>query len=98
MYTHIFLVTSVRGIDFPPQMAANAGLRVFGAKRPLPAFFIAAAFFFEAADMFFLLWVFLKLVSFFNVAFVTVFFVVFVTVVLAVVFFVVVVISIKERT
>merc|ERR1719379_827673 len=35
MYTQIFLVTSVRGIDFPPQTAANAGLRVFGAKSPL---------------------------------------------------------------
>merc|ERR1719159_1405907 len=42
MYTQIFLVTSVRGIDFPPQTAANAGLRVFGAKSPFPAFFIAA--------------------------------------------------------
>merc|ERR1719379_2068575 len=41
MYTQIFLVTSVRGIDFPPQTAANAGLRVFGAKSPFPAFFIA---------------------------------------------------------
>merc|ERR1719158_510794 len=36
MYTQIFLVTSVRGIDFPPQTAANAGLRVFGAKSPFP--------------------------------------------------------------
>merc|ERR1719335_1816207 len=36
MYTQIFLVTSVRGIDFPPQTAANAGLRVFGAKSPTP--------------------------------------------------------------
>merc|ERR1719156_439284 len=43
MYTQIFLVTSVRGIDFPPQTAANAGLRVFGAKSPTPFFFIAAA-------------------------------------------------------
>merc|ERR1719443_83965 len=42
MYTQIFLVTSVRGIDFPPQTAANAGLRVFGAKSPTPFFFIAA--------------------------------------------------------
>merc|ERR1719379_1730464 len=45
MYTQIFLVTSVRGIDFPPQTAANAGLRVFGAKSPTPFFFIAAATF-----------------------------------------------------
>merc|ERR1719159_1259082 len=39
MYTQIFLVTSVRGIDFPPQTAANAGLRVFGAEKP-NAFFL----------------------------------------------------------
>merc|ERR1712139_172090 len=77
MYAQIFFVTSVRGIDFPPQMAANAGLRVFGAKRPFPAFFIAAAFFLEAADMFFLLWVFRRDVIFFKVAFVIVVFVVF---------------------
>merc|ERR1719335_1115896 len=43
MYTQIFLVTSVRGIDFPPQTATNAGLRVFGTKSPTPFFFIAAA-------------------------------------------------------
>merc|ERR1719191_2420340 len=43
MYPQIFLVPSVRGIDFPPQTAANAGLRVFGAKSPTPFFFIAAA-------------------------------------------------------
>merc|ERR1711907_705956 len=49
MYTQIFLVTSVRGIDFPPQIAANAGLRVFGAKSPTPFFFMAAAFFLPAA-------------------------------------------------
>merc|ERR1711937_658124 len=41
MYTQIFSVTSVRGIDFPPQTAANAGLRVLGAKSPTPFFFIA---------------------------------------------------------
>merc|ERR1719258_469338 len=41
MYTQIFLVTSVRGIFFPPQISANAGLRVFGAKRPTPFFFMA---------------------------------------------------------
>merc|ERR1719261_194101 len=45
MYTQIFLVTSVRGIFFPPQISANAGLRVFGAKRPTPFFFMAAATF-----------------------------------------------------
>merc|ERR1719408_381152 len=49
MYTQIFLVTSVRGIDFPPQTAANAGLRVFGAKSPTPFFFIAAATFLPEA-------------------------------------------------
>merc|ERR1719191_1974790 len=49
MYTQIFFVTSVRGIDFPPQIAANAGLRVFGAKSPTPFFFMLAAFFFPAA-------------------------------------------------
>merc|ERR1712070_1002407 len=50
MYTQIFFVTSVRGIDFPPQIAANAGLRVFGAKMPTPFFFMARAFFFAEAD------------------------------------------------
>merc|ERR1719443_1149696 len=49
MYTQIFFVTSVRGIFFPPQIAANASLRVFGAKMPTPFFFIAAAFFFPDA-------------------------------------------------
>merc|ERR1719197_2362728 len=48
MYTQIFFVTSVRGILVPPQMAANAGLRVFGAKMPFPDFFMAATFFFAA--------------------------------------------------
>merc|ERR1719214_539780 len=51
MYTQIFFVTSVRGIDFPPQIAANAGLRVFGAKSPTPFFFMAAATFLELAFM-----------------------------------------------
>merc|ERR1719207_474193 len=49
MYTQIFFVTSVRGIDFPPQIAANAGLRVFGAKSPTPFFFMAAAIFLPEA-------------------------------------------------
>merc|ERR1719460_1870947 len=49
MYTQIFLVTSVRGIDFPPQISANAGLRVFGAKSPTPFFFMAAATFLPLA-------------------------------------------------
>merc|ERR1711977_171455 len=43
MYAQTFFVTSVRGNVFAPQIAANAGLRVFGAKMPLPAFFMAAA-------------------------------------------------------
>merc|ERR1719359_2682787 len=88
MYTHIFLVTSVRGIDFPPQMAANAGLRVFGAKMPFPAFFMAATFFLAAAFL-----AFLSAVIFFNAAFVTV---VFVVVVVAAAVFVVFVISIER--
>merc|ERR1719311_1968873 len=45
MYTQIFFVTSVRGIVFPPQIAANASLSFFGAKMPTPFFFLAAAFF-----------------------------------------------------
>merc|ERR1719453_1089512 len=44
MYTQIFLVTSVLGMDFPPQISASAGLRVFGAKMPT-LFFMANAFF-----------------------------------------------------
>merc|ERR1719472_549237 len=39
MYTQMAFVTSVRGITFLPQIAANASLSFFGAKRPLPAFF-----------------------------------------------------------
>merc|ERR1719333_1872989 len=66
MYTQIFLVTSVRGMDFPPQISANAGLRVFGAKMPTPFFFMASALFA------FLPAVFFSAVIFFNVAFVTV--------------------------
>merc|ERR550514_960276 len=89
MYVQIFLVTSVRGNDFDPQMAAKAGLRVFGAKMPTPFFFMANALFFPVALWAFLPAVLFSAVIFFNVAFVTIFFV-FVTVV-------VVVISIKER-
>merc|ERR1719353_2322504 len=89
MYTQIFFVTSVRGIDFPPQTAANASLSFFGANRP-------TAFFLLAADMFFLPWRFFSAVIFFKVAFVIVVFVVFATVVFAVVL-VVVVISSEER-
>merc|ERR1719420_713385 len=49
MYTQIFFVTSVRGITFPPQIAASAGESVFGAKMPMPFFFMAATFFLAAA-------------------------------------------------
>merc|ERR1712182_76629 len=49
MYTQIFFVTYVRGIFGPPQIAANAGLRVFGAKMPTPFFFMAAAIFLQEA-------------------------------------------------
>merc|ERR1719313_2768703 len=76
MYTQIFLVTSVRGIDLPPQISANAGLRVFGAKMPTPFFFMAAAFFLALAARAFLPAVFFSAVIFFSVAFVTVVFVV----------------------
>merc|ERR1719224_307415 len=70
MYTHIFFVTSVRGIVFPPQIAANAGLRVFGAKMPIPFFFIARAFFNPAAFDAFLPAAFFSAVIFLSVAFV----------------------------
>merc|ERR1719335_551916 len=43
MYTQTFLVTSVRGRVFAPQTAASASLSFFGAKMPLPAFFMANA-------------------------------------------------------
>merc|ERR1719235_2907564 len=76
MYTQIFFVTSVRGIDFPPQIAANAGLRVFGAKSPTPFFFMAAATFFPKAFV-----VAFVIVGFFVVVVVTVVFVVVVIVI-----------------
>merc|ERR1719387_3404732 len=38
MYAQIFFVTSVRGNFFAPQIAANSGLRTFGAKMPFVAF------------------------------------------------------------
>merc|ERR1719191_203832 len=49
MYTQIFLVTSVRGAVFTPQTFANASLSFFGAKRPTPFFFMAAASFLPLA-------------------------------------------------
>merc|ERR1719486_1335673 len=89
MYTQTFLVTSVRGRPFAPQTAASASLSFFGAKMPLPAFFMANAFFLPVA-----LWAFFPIVRFsalivFNVAFVIVVFVVFATVVFATVLVVV---------
>merc|ERR1719353_1860509 len=70
MYTQIFFVTSVRGMVLPPQIAANAGLRVFGTKMPTPFFFMAAAFFLADAALAFLPAVFFSAVIFFRVAFV----------------------------
>merc|ERR1719487_753341 len=81
MYAQTFFVTSVRGNVFAPQIATNAGLRVFGAKMPFPAFFIAAARAFPAAFIAFFPAVFFSAVIFFNVALVTVVFVVFVVVI-----------------
>merc|ERR1719269_301296 len=49
MYTQIFLVTSVRGRVLAPQIFAIASLSFFGAKMPFPAFFMASAFFLDAA-------------------------------------------------
>merc|ERR1719456_783763 len=88
MYTQTFLVTSVRGRVFAPQTAASASLSFFGAKMPLPAFFMANTFFLA-----FSLWAFFPIVRFsalivFNVAFVIV---VFATVVFATVLVVVVI-------
>merc|ERR1719171_3135580 len=45
MYAQMLFVTSVRGITFLPQIAAKDSLSFFGAKMPLPAFFIANAIF-----------------------------------------------------
>merc|ERR1719502_356348 len=96
MYTQTFLVTSVRGRVFAPQTAASASLSFFGAKMPLPAFFMAAAIFFPLAfDAVFPRARF-SAVIFLSVAFVIVVFVVFATVVFATVL-VVVVIAIEGR-
>merc|ERR1712182_144499 len=80
--TQIFFVTSVRGSDFAPQIAANAGLRDFLAKMPFPAFFIARAFFFAEALLAILPAVFFAALIFFNSALVIVVFVVFTAAVL----------------
>merc|ERR1719395_240274 len=50
MYSHTFFVTSVRANDLAPQIAAKASLRLFFAKMPLPAFFMASAFFLPVSD------------------------------------------------
>merc|ERR1719164_311147 len=92
MYTQMLFVTSVRGITFLPQIAASASLSFFGAKMPLPAFFIANAFFFAALLMLVLPMRFFSAVIFFSAAFVSV---VFFVVVVGTVVFVVVVIAIE---
>merc|ERR1719390_58059 len=91
MYTQTFLVTSVRGRVFAPQTAASASLSFFGAKMPLPAFFMAAAIFFPLAfDAVF------PRARFSAVIFLSVAFVIFASVVFATVL-VVVVIAIEGR-
>merc|ERR1719515_295225 len=50
MYSKTFFVTSVRAKDLAPQIADRASLRLFLAKMPLPAFFMASAFFLPVAD------------------------------------------------
>merc|ERR1719198_121602 len=97
MYTQTFLVTSVRGRVFAPQIAASASLSFFGAKMPLPAFFMANAFFLPVA-----LWAFFPIVLFsmvrvLSVAFVIVVFVVFATVVFATVLVVVVIAMVGRK-
>merc|ERR1719201_1226662 len=87
MYSQTFLVTSVRGSVDLPQIAVSSVLSFFGAKMPLPAFFMAAAIFLPLA--------LLVALSVAFVAFVIVGFFV-VVVVVATVVFVVVVIGIEE--
>merc|ERR1711869_98071 len=74
MYTQIFLVTSVWGRVLAPQIVAIASLSFFGAKMPFPAFFMAAAFFVDAAAREILPAFFFSAVIFFKVAFVVVVF------------------------
>merc|ERR1719198_241478 len=69
MYTQIFLVTSVRGRVLAPQIFAIASLSFFGAKMPIPFFFMAAAFFLADADLAFLPAAFFSAVIFFRTAF-----------------------------
>merc|ERR1719213_997523 len=84
MYTQIFFVTSVRGMVLPPQIAANASLSFFGAKIPIPFFFMASAFFLPVADDAFLPRAFFVALSVAFVAFVIVVFVVVVVTVIAI--------------
>merc|ERR1719313_2797317 len=93
MYAQTSLVTSVRGAVFLPHTAASASLSFLGAKMPSPFFFIAKAFFFDAALMLILLVRFFSAVIFLSVAFVSV--VLALAVVFAAVFVVVVVIAIE---
>merc|ERR1719316_1907388 len=72
MYSQTFLVTSVVGRVFAPQIAANASLSFFGAKRPTPFFFWANAIFFPLAFAAVLPNVRFCAVIFFSVAFVVV--------------------------
>merc|ERR1711988_449350 len=87
MYTQMAFVTSVRGSVFlPPQIAESSADRVFGAKIPLPAFFMASAFFAPEAFCNLLLWapftrlplesfvIFLTFVTVLRMAFFTTFF------------------------
>merc|ERR1719478_949533 len=50
MYSQTFFVTSVRAKVLAPQIADKASLKLFFAKMPLPAFFMASAFFLAVAD------------------------------------------------
>merc|ERR1719311_938249 len=76
MYSQTFLVTSVRAIFLPPQMAARLSDSALGAKMPAPFFFIASALFLPALLMLVLPIRFFSAVVFFNVVVATVVFVV----------------------
>merc|ERR1719498_721829 len=97
MYSHSFLVTSVRGSVDLPQIAANASLSFFGAKMPLPAFFMLIASLLLAAFLDALPAARFSAVVFFNSAFVIVVFFVVVVVGATVVFVVVVVVIARGR-
>merc|ERR1719506_2379949 len=88
MYSQTFFVTSERGSVDLPQIAASSVLSFFGAKMPLPAFFMAAAIFLPLALLAALPRAFFVALS---VAFVIVGFFVVVVVVATVVFVVVVI-------